>query len=244
MDRGVKQLIEVVCHRGANEYAPENTYASAQYCIDWGVDYLEIDVNCSADGVMYVFHGPDLTRTTNGSGKIYEHSSDVIDQLDCGSWFHPDFHDQRIPRLSSFLDWIDHRVKLFFDVKWAPLPELISLIEDNELQNECFFWFGRDRDALAFRNLTHTLNLKINVSSGADIERAVSVYAANIVELSLADCNDELLTTAQRLDVKTMILQREKNDDAYRRIIHSGVDMINLDHGDHFLKLMQNETSR
>ena len=37
--------IEIVCHRGANAYAPENTYASAQYCIDWGMDYLEIDAD-------------------------------------------------------------------------------------------------------------------------------------------------------------------------------------------------------
>ena len=28
--------VEIVCHRGANEYAPENTIASAQVCVDWG----------------------------------------------------------------------------------------------------------------------------------------------------------------------------------------------------------------
>lgn len=31
--------VEIVCHRGANHYAPENTYAAAQVCIDWGMDY-------------------------------------------------------------------------------------------------------------------------------------------------------------------------------------------------------------
>ena len=46
--------VEIVCHRGANEYAPENTYPAAQLCIDWGMDYVEIDVNTSKDGVMYV----------------------------------------------------------------------------------------------------------------------------------------------------------------------------------------------
>ena len=80
----------MVCHRGANDHAPENTYASAQPCIDRGVDYLEIDVNTSRDGVHYVFHGPDLARTTNGTGKIYEWESTDLDALDCGSWFHPD----------------------------------------------------------------------------------------------------------------------------------------------------------
>jgi hypothetical protein len=38
----MNRKVEIVCHRGANEYAPENTYASAQLCIDWGMDYVEI----------------------------------------------------------------------------------------------------------------------------------------------------------------------------------------------------------
>jgi len=53
-------MIEIVCHRGANELAPENTYASSQICLDWGVHYVEIDVSTSADGVLYVIHGPGL----------------------------------------------------------------------------------------------------------------------------------------------------------------------------------------
>lgn len=31
--------VEVVCHRGANEHCPENTYAAARKCIEWGVAY-------------------------------------------------------------------------------------------------------------------------------------------------------------------------------------------------------------
>ena len=37
--------VAIVCHQGANEYAPPNTVAAAQLCIDWGMDYVEIDVN-------------------------------------------------------------------------------------------------------------------------------------------------------------------------------------------------------
>ncbi|MCB0067590.1 MAG: hypothetical protein KDD77_10585, partial [Caldilineaceae bacterium] len=48
------RTVEIVCHQGANEYAPPNTYAAAQICVDWGMDYVEIDVNTSKDGVLYV----------------------------------------------------------------------------------------------------------------------------------------------------------------------------------------------
>ncbi|NJN82104.1 MAG: hypothetical protein HC802_07375 [Caldilineaceae bacterium] len=81
--------IEIVCHKGANEYAPENTYAAAQLCIDWGMDFVEIDVNRSHDGMHYILHGPELDATTNGRGRIDAMLAAEIDQLDAGSWFDP-----------------------------------------------------------------------------------------------------------------------------------------------------------
>ena len=43
------KMVQIVCHKGANRQRPENTFASAQLCVDWGVDYVEVDVNTSAD---------------------------------------------------------------------------------------------------------------------------------------------------------------------------------------------------
>jgi hypothetical protein len=94
-------MIQIVCHRGANEYTPENTYASSQLCMDWGMDMIEIDVSCSHDGVLYLFHGPQLEKTTNGQGLIMERGSAEIDQLDARSRFSPDFAGERIPRLAD-----------------------------------------------------------------------------------------------------------------------------------------------
>ena len=105
--------IEIVCHRGANQYAPENTYASAQICIDWGMDYLEIDIITSKDGVLHVFHGPELAKTTNGSGYIFEHTAAKLAQLDAGGWFDPKFAGEPIPQLAPFLRWVKGKIKLF-----------------------------------------------------------------------------------------------------------------------------------
>ena len=61
--------IQVVCHRGANRFAPENTFSAAELCLDWGVDYLEIDVRMSGDGVLYDLHDSSVDRTTDGHGE-------------------------------------------------------------------------------------------------------------------------------------------------------------------------------
>ena len=239
-DPYVNQPIEIVCHRGANELAPENTYASAQHCIDWGMDYLELDVNTSRDGVMYVFHGPDLARTTNrDNGKIYELTSSEIDQLDCGSWFGEAFTGTRIPRLEEYLNWIDHRIKLFFDVKWADLSRLVDLIKSMNLEDECFFWFGRDKLARQFVSLDSGLAIKINASNVQEVNKARQIYGASIVEFALDDATPELIDHCRNINMKSMILHKQNDPVAFKQIIETGVDMVNVDHGDSFLQVRQ-----
>lgn len=230
--------IEIVCHRGANELAPENTYPSAEICIDWGMDYLELDVNTSRDGVLYVFHGPDLSRTTNiDKGLMHEMDSSDIDQLDAGSWFGQEFAGTRIPRLEEFLDWVDHRIKLFFDVKWAKLSQLVQVIKSRQLEDECFFWFGWDELARKFVALDSGLNIKINATTIPKVDKAIEACGASIVEFSLAEATPELVQHCKEVGVRSMILHKRNEPEAFREIIRTGVDMANVDHGDSFLEV-------
>lgn len=229
--------VEIVCHKGANEHAPENTYAAARRCIEWGVDYVEIDVNLSRDGVHYILHGPSVEQTTNGRGNFYDLLSSEIDALDAGSWFHADFAGERVPRLEPFLRWIKGKAKVFLDVKRANLPELIALIYALELQDECFFWFGNDADARAFRQLDAKLALKINVATVADVVRADEVYRANLVEVALKDLSQPLVDECRRRALRIMVYHPHKDPGAFRQVLRWGVDLINLDHGDLFMQV-------
>ena len=112
-----KGKLEIVVHRGANKLAPENTMASTQKCIDLGVEYVEIDVRESKDGVLYILHDKTLDRTTNGSGPISEMHSTQIDRLDAGSWFSENFEGERVPRLETYLNEFKGKIKIYFDRK-------------------------------------------------------------------------------------------------------------------------------
>ncbi len=232
-----QKQIEIVCHKGANEYAPENTFAAAQLCIDWGMDYVEIDVNASKDGVLYILHGPDLDKTTNGKGRITDLTSEEIDQLDAGSWFHPKFAGERVPRLEPFLRWIKGKAKVFLDVKAAPPQQLIDLIYDVGLENDCFFWSGNDEWMLKLRALDDKLQLKVNVKSVADVVEAAERYRANIVEVGLDNMSRDLVDACRERGLKVMVYHQEKDPEAFREVIRWGVDMINLNHGDVFAQV-------
>jgi glycerophosphoryl diester phosphodiesterase len=229
--------VEIVCHRGANEYAPENTYASAQLCIDWGMDYVEIDVNTSQDGVMYVFHGPELHKTTNGSGMIYEHTADELDQLDAGSWFDPRFAGERIPRLEPFLRWIKGKTKVFLDIKLAHLDALVDLIYDVGLEGECFFWFELDQAARFFREMAPDLALKMNAGSIDEIVDAAEKYRADIIEISLNRVNQDLMKECRERGLRVMLIHGEKDPDAFRQMLSWHPDLVNVNHGDLFAQV-------
>ena len=47
---------------------PENTPAAIARAAECGADLGKFGVQHSADGVPIVFHGPELSRTTNGEG--------------------------------------------------------------------------------------------------------------------------------------------------------------------------------
>ncbi|MEM1321509.1 MAG: glycerophosphodiester phosphodiesterase family protein [Bacteroidota bacterium] len=67
-----KDYILVVSHRGDWRYAPENSLAAVQRCIDLGVDIVEIDIRLTKDGQLVAIHDHTVDRTTNGSGKVSE----------------------------------------------------------------------------------------------------------------------------------------------------------------------------
>jgi glycerophosphoryl diester phosphodiesterase len=57
-------------HRGGAAHAPENSWRAFEHAIGLGYEYLETDVQATADGVLIAFHDPTLDRVTGQPGKI------------------------------------------------------------------------------------------------------------------------------------------------------------------------------
>ena len=70
-DDGSRHVV-VIAHRGDWKNFPENSIASIKSCIEMGVDVVEIDIRKTKDGYLILMHDTDLSRTTNGVGKVEE----------------------------------------------------------------------------------------------------------------------------------------------------------------------------
>jgi len=73
--------VMVVSHRGDWRYAPENSLAAVQRCIDLGVDVVEIDVRLTKDGHLVAMHDLTVDRTTNGKGNLSDMTLEEVKKL-------------------------------------------------------------------------------------------------------------------------------------------------------------------
>ena len=120
----------VIAHRGASAYAPEHTFASYDLALDQGADYIEQDLQMTADGQLVVLHDPILDRTARGpadacTGPVASKTLVQLSACDVGSWFndaHPDradpaFAQLRIPTLREVLERYAGRARFYIETK-------------------------------------------------------------------------------------------------------------------------------
>lgn len=97
-----------IAHRGNSVEAPENTLSSVGLALrlDPQPQFVEIDVQLSADGELVVIHDDDLQRTTGVAGKVSEKSWAELAGLRAGfaERFQDQFADEQLPRLAQVLD--------------------------------------------------------------------------------------------------------------------------------------------
>ena len=105
----MRQVLKIG-HRGAAGHAPENTLAAIQKGIALGVDFVEIDVRRTADGVLVALHDETVDRTTNGNGRVDHLSLPDLKKLRAGNGEH-------IPALETVLKVAGGRAGLMLELK-------------------------------------------------------------------------------------------------------------------------------
>ena len=96
-------MTQVWAHRGASRYAPENTVPAFELAVAQGAEGVELDVQLSSDGQLVVIHDETLERTTDGTGRVVDHSLARLRTLDASAG-HDGFEGVRIPTLTEVLE--------------------------------------------------------------------------------------------------------------------------------------------
>jgi glycerophosphoryl diester phosphodiesterase len=121
---------QIIGHRGASGYAPENTLASFHQAHELGCRLVEFDVKLSLDGEAFIFHDDNLQRTTDGKGDFSSAHQDYVKSLDAGSWFSKRFRGEKILTLREMLLWMaDREMNANIEIKPSPGAEEATTTE-------------------------------------------------------------------------------------------------------------------
>jgi len=86
--------------------------------IEDSTDYIEIDVQETADGEVVVFHDSDFMKLAGVNLKVWDGTLEEIRAIDVGSWFGPEFADERVPTLAEVLKEADGRCRVIIELKY------------------------------------------------------------------------------------------------------------------------------
>jgi glycerophosphoryl diester phosphodiesterase len=105
-------------HRGASGLAPENTMAAMKKALTFPfVEWIELDVQLSKDGVPVVMHDDTVNRTTDRKGRVADFTAAELASMDAGSWFSPEFRGEPVPTLEQVLELTAGKCRLNIELK-------------------------------------------------------------------------------------------------------------------------------
>lgn len=112
---------ELILHRGASAYAPENTLESLHLAADMGAKWIETDVRITKDDHLVMIHDTEVDRTTDGAGRVSLMQLSDIRELDAGGWFSGRYRGALVPTLEEYLTAIQERkLGLVLELKDEP----------------------------------------------------------------------------------------------------------------------------
>ncbi len=87
-----------VAHRGASQYAPQNTLASFKLASQLGFDAVETDIRFTKDNVPVILHDETINSTSNGRGRIADMTLAQARKYNFGN---SSYGKQKIPTLKE-----------------------------------------------------------------------------------------------------------------------------------------------
>lgn len=109
----------VIAHKGYSSKAPENTMNAFKLADETdSVDYIELDVWSSKDGVPVVLHNESIKAATGLAGNIYDYTYEELQNIPAPYAMDKEkFKDARIPSLEEVIQEYSESTPLIIEIK-------------------------------------------------------------------------------------------------------------------------------
>jgi glycerophosphoryl diester phosphodiesterase len=109
---------QLVAHRGASAFAPENTLGAVRLAKDMGAKWVEVDVKITVDDHTVIIHDDELDRTTNGTGWVANSTLEYVRSLSANPTGFDGYDAEKVPTLRELLETVlDLEIGLQLELK-------------------------------------------------------------------------------------------------------------------------------
>jgi glycerophosphoryl diester phosphodiesterase len=115
----------IIAHRGFSGRYPENTLASVRAALQLGVDFVEIDVQETADRELIVFHDYRLNRICGVRGRVCDKTLAEIRRL-----------NPQVPTLRQVLQMCRGKARVLIEIKRADPRKVAAEIRETRMEQE------------------------------------------------------------------------------------------------------------
>lgn len=202
----------IAAHRGDRANFPENTLPALEAVLASDFDFVETDIQLTADGVPVLFHDETVERTTNGTGLLAEHTLAEVKSLDAGSWYSREFVFLQVPTLEEFLGvFTDSKKKAMLELKGIWTPEQVRIV------TELVYSYGV-QNRIIFEAFDYT--------TLESLEQVAPIFARVLIQRFLPEDPVALANRYGVIAILTSYASLEKHPDAVAEMHEAGLGLI------------------
>lgn len=219
-----------IAHRGEHLHHPENSVPAFDEAIRLGADFIEVDVQTTADGKLVLSHDATVNRCTNGQGKISEMTFEEVEKLDAGIKTGPEFAGTRIPTFDQVLDLARGKIGVYVDVKNASAQDLVSHIDGHGMTDHVVIYCG-----LNLAKQIQALNPRLKVMPESNtVEHAnllVEQLHPKVIAFGARDFTPDIIAVAKHANAEVYVDRMGTTDapEGWQSAIDAGADGIQTD---------------
>jgi len=237
--------IYVVAHRGAHHEAPENSLAAYQKAIDMGVDFIEVDIRTTKDGVIVSCHNETIDAYADTmTGKVNDFTYDELMKVDIGIKKGVEWKGTRIPTFEEVLKIAKGKCGIYLDLKEAPVKELVALIKKYDLQHQTL-WYSPSIRFWTFNELEKECADCIPMPDpviNSLLERTLNYMNPQVVANSYDTFNKDFAEKCHEKGVIVIIDEDNSYPEEWQKAIDLGVKGIQTDDPEKLIQFLNRMT--
>jgi len=167
---------QIIAHRGANAYAPENTLPAFEKALALGAHGVECDILLTADGHAVLSHDDTVDRCSDGTGRVDEMTLAQLRERDFGAWFGGEFAGTQIPTLEEFLDVVRDAGLILIELKSGDgdiAAQAVQAVKERGLMDRVIFQSFSMEAIAACKAADGNAYIALLYSPGSDYDKAV-----------------------------------------------------------------------